>query len=162
MTNVSLRPVCDTDLDIFFEQSLDPEANHMAAFVGEDPTDRGPFDRRWAKIRSQPTWLARTIVVTGDDGTEHIAGTICSFEMEGDAEVTYWLGREFWGKGIATRALELFLQEHTPRPIFGRAAKDNIASIRVLEKCGFTWLRDERGYAPARGKEIDEVVMVLP
>ena len=76
-------------------------------------------------------------------------------------EVTYWLGREFWGRGIATAALQAFLQVDSRRPLRGRAAADNVASIRVLEKCGFVRIGTDRGYANARRAEIDEVVMEL-
>jgi RimJ/RimL family protein N-acetyltransferase len=75
--------------------------------------------------------------------------------------VSYWLGKEYWGKGIATEALGLFLGIIEERPLYARAAKDNAASIRVLEKCGFVISGCERGFANARGEEIDEVVLVL-
>ena len=79
----------------------------------------------------------------------------------GQLEVTYWIGREFWGKGIATKALAVFLSSVKPRPLYARTAKDNIASLRVLEKCGFTIAGYERGFANARGEEVDEVVLEL-
>jgi RimJ/RimL family protein N-acetyltransferase len=47
------------------------------------------------------------------------------------------------------------------RPLYARAAADNAGSVRVLEKCGFVLTGHERGFANARGEEIDEVVLTL-
>src|SRR5262249_42960003 len=92
-----------------------------------------------------------------------VAGSIGAFvaPWSGKLEVTYWIGREFWGKGIATKALAVFLSGVKIRPLYARAAKDNIASLRVLEKCGFTIAGYERGFANARGEEGEEVVLGL-
>ncbi len=154
--SVTLREVVETDLPIFFEQQLDPEANHMAAFTGKDPADRAAFDARWEKMFSDETITMLTVESEGQ-----VAGVIGSYVMFGDLEVTYWLGKAFWGKGIATAALARFLEMQKTRPIHARAAKDNLASIRVLEKCGFVLTGEEVGFANARGEEIDEVVMKL-
>jgi RimJ/RimL family protein N-acetyltransferase len=90
-----------------------------------------------------------------------LAGHVSSFEMFGEREVTYWIGREFWGKGVATMALRALLNIDTTRPIFGRAAKDNRGSIRVLEKCGFVLIGEEQSLANARKAEITEVILRL-
>jgi RimJ/RimL family protein N-acetyltransferase len=90
--------------------------------------------------------------------TRMIAGHIASFVMGGELEVTYWVDRALWGKGVATAALARLLDIVAERPIHGRAAKDNLGSVRVLEKCGFERVGEERGFANARGEEIDEVV----
>ncbi len=79
----------------------------------------------------------------------------------GKPEVTYWLGKEFWGQGIATRALAAFLGQMTERPVYARAAKDNAGSLRVLEKCGFTITGEGKGFANARGMEIEEYILTL-
>ncbi|HYE63186.1 MAG TPA: GNAT family N-acetyltransferase [Phycisphaerales bacterium] len=152
---LTLREVRDSDLDIFFLHQQDRDACYQAAFVGENPSDRTAFNEHWARIRSKPTITIRTIEVAGE-----VAGYVASFMRGDEREVTYWLGREHWGKGHATGALREFLKSE-PRPIHARAAKDNTPSIRVLEKCGFRLLREERGYANARQCEIAEVVMVL-
>jgi len=131
MTNdVRLRAVEDGDLPIFFAQQLDPEATRMAAF----PTrDHDAFMAHWAKIRTGPTGnVIRTIVFRGQ-----VAGNIGSWEQEGERNVGYWLGRDFWGKGIASAALYLFLGELEMRPLHAHVVKHNAASIRVLQKCGF-------------------------
>lgn len=153
-----LRDVTPDDLGIFFEQQRDPEANRMAAFTLADPEDRAAFDEHWARIRADPSVTMKTILL-GD----RIVGSIGSWVDPGlgTREVTYWIAREDWGRGIATRALRAFLEVEPARPLFGRAALDNRASLRVLEKCGFVERGRARGYANARGAEIDEVVMVL-
>ncbi|MGF7232446.1 GNAT family N-acetyltransferase [Arachidicoccus sp.] len=81
--------------------------------------------------------------------------------MEGDTEITYWIDRRFWGKGITTTALKEFLAIEKTRPIFGRVAYDNFGSQRVLEKCGFVRIGTDKGFANARQKEIEESIYKL-
>jgi RimJ/RimL family protein N-acetyltransferase len=154
--DIVLRDVTDDDLPIFFEQQLDPDAIYMAAFTSKDPTDRDAFMAHWARIRADEAIINRTILC--DD---QVAGSVASFEDFGQLEVTYWLGREFWGKGIATRALAALLEYQTTRPIYARAAKDNAASLRVLQKCGFVITGEDKGYANARGEVIEEYLLTL-
>jgi len=157
MTNLILKVVLDSDLPVFFEQQLDPEANRMAAFTSKDPSNREAFDAHWGKIRAAPTVIIRTIEADGQ-----VAGSVLSYQEGPFPEVSYWLGKEFWGKGIATQALKEFLaQVDTRRPMQARVAKDNRASRRLLEKCGFLIVGEARGFANARGEEIDELVMEL-
>ncbi len=151
--NIVLRAVVDSDLPIFFTQQLDPEANHMAGFTAKDPTDRAAFDALWARVRADAGITLRTINFRGQ-----VAGYILCHGWFGEPEMSYWLGREFWGQGIATAALAAFLAEVPVRPLYARAAADNAASIRVLEKGGFTRVGQDRGFANARGTEIDEVI----
>jgi RimJ/RimL family protein N-acetyltransferase len=148
--------VTDDDLPIFFDQQLDATANRMAAFTGGDPADRVAFDEHWTKIRGDDTITMRTIVFGGN-----VAGHIASFERCGEPEVTYWIGREYWGRGVATRALAAFLGLVKTRPLYARAAKDNVASLRVLEKCGFAITGDDKGFANARGEETEEFILTL-
>lgn len=153
---VRLRDVTDADLDVFFENMSDPVARRMAAFTSKDLPVREAFDARWRRMLADASIVARTIEVEG-----RVAGSVLSFEQSGEREVTYWIAREHWGRGVATAALAQFIRECTTRPLFGRAARDNAASIRVLEKCGFVLDREARGFADARGEEIDEVVLML-
>jgi RimJ/RimL family protein N-acetyltransferase len=146
----------ESDLDVFFEYQLDPVACHMVAFTVEDPADRAAFDARWARILADDSVTKKTVLVDGQ-----VAGQVTGFEQFGRPSVGYWLGREFWGRGIATRALAQFLSLVETRPLYARAAKDNLGSIRVLEKCGFTHFGEDKGYAHARGAEIDEVILIL-
>ena len=154
---VVLRDVEDRDLDVLFEHATDREAIWMAAFTSADPDDRDAFDARWARLRRDRSTMNK-IVETEDRAVGHIA----SFELDGQREVTYWIGREDWGRGIATFALQEFLRRFEPtRPLYARAASDNVASIRVLEKCGFTRVGDGRAFAHGREEETDEVMLRL-
>ncbi|MEU3935282.1 GNAT family N-acetyltransferase [Streptomyces sp. NPDC029044] len=154
--NVELRQVHDSDLPVFFRQMNDPESLSMAAFTPEDPSDRAAFDTRWSRQRSSPDVVARTILADGD-----VVGSAAVYGVPGEREVTYWIDRAYWGKGIATQALLALLAEVPERPLYARAAADNAGSLRVLEKCGFRVVAEARGYAPARGAEIDETVLLL-
>jgi RimJ/RimL family protein N-acetyltransferase len=158
MTNeLYLRDVVQDDLPIFFENQLDQEANYMAAFTAKDPTNQEAFTAHWHKILANEINIIKTIIFN-----EQAAGSVSSYEDEGRPEVTYWLGKEYWGKGIATRALKEFLASHnTVRPIYARVAKDNLGSRRVLEKCGFTVVGESKGFANARGQEIKELLLEL-
>jgi RimJ/RimL family protein N-acetyltransferase len=152
---VALREVHDSDLPVFFRQMNDPAALRMAAFTAEDPADRDRFDAHWARIRSSSDVL-RTVLVDGD-----VVGSAAVYGEPGEREVTYWIDRTHWGRGIATAALRALLAAVPERPLYARAAADNTASRRVLEKCGFRVTAQARGYANARGAEMDEVVLTL-
>ncbi|GER91247.1 hypothetical protein KDW_54090 [Dictyobacter vulcani] len=93
-----------------------------------------------------------------------VAGYVSSYQDKepGKPEVTYWIGKSYWGKGVATRGLTAFLLHYTVRPIYARAAKDNIASLRVLEKCGFIRVGENRDFASGRGQETEELILQLP
>jgi RimJ/RimL family protein N-acetyltransferase len=152
-----LREVRDEDLAVLFEQWADPVAASMAAFTSPDHMDREAFGRRWSRLRDDETVINRAIVL--DDG--EVAGTIGSWGDPGKREVTYWIGRSYWGQGVATSALEVFLAVDPSRPLHARVASDNVASLRVLEKCGFQVIATERGFAGARSAEIEELVLRL-
>jgi RimJ/RimL family protein N-acetyltransferase len=154
--DIVLRDVIEDDLDVFFVHLSDPLASHMAAFTAKDPTDRKAFDEKWKKIRSSKDTVIKTILFE-----EKIAGHIAKFLMFGKPEITYWIGNEFWGKGIASHACMNFLKVIEQRPLYARAAKDNIGSIRVLEKCGFVKTGTEKAFANARNQEIEEVIFKL-
>ena len=125
-----LRDVVESDLDAFFEHQREPEANEMAVFPARD---RETFYAHWRRILADDSLIQRTIV----DGDE-VAGNIGCWPQDGRRLVGYWVGREFWGKGLATRALqELAAEVVTDRPLHAWVAATNTGSIRVLEKCGF-------------------------
>jgi RimJ/RimL family protein N-acetyltransferase len=153
---ILLRDVIASDLPIFFEQQRDPVANQLAAFPARE---REAFMAHWAKILADKSNILKTILVDGQ-----VAGNIVSWEQpdEGNKrEVGYWLGREFWGKGIATRALTLFLERVTARPLYAHVVRHNLASIRVLEKCGFTIAGEDQGLSSTGGEEVEEVILIL-
>jgi RimJ/RimL family protein N-acetyltransferase len=153
---IHLRPVMPGDLPIFFEHQQDAAANHMAAFTYADSGNHDAFLARWSRMNANETIVNRAIVQAN-----RVVGVIGSYLDGTDRHVTYWLGREHWGQGIATAALAALVEELGVRPLHARAAADNLGSIRVLEKCGFVRIGAERGFAAARAGEIDEVVMRL-
>jgi RimJ/RimL family protein N-acetyltransferase len=156
-SDLVLRDVVKDDLPIFFEQQSDPEANYMAAFTAKDPTNRQAFAAHWNKILADATVIIKAIVCDGQ-----VVGSVLSYEEAGKPEVSYWIGKEYWGKGLATRALSDFLAHgNKARPIYARVAKDNLGSRRVLEKCGFTIIGEAKGFANARGEEIEELILEL-
>jgi RimJ/RimL family protein N-acetyltransferase len=160
MTNdklsIKLRRTEVTDLDKFFQFQLDKEAIFLAAFTPKDPTDKSAYLIKHTKLLSDPTINNQTIIVDNI-----IAGSIAKFVMEGDAEITYWIDRNFWGQGIATKALKEFLSIEATRPIFGRVAFDNFGSQKVLEKCDFVKIGTDKGFANARQTEIEEFIYKL-
>jgi RimJ/RimL family protein N-acetyltransferase len=152
---IVLREVHDSDLPVFFRQMNDPEALHMAAFTPKDPADRDAFDAHWKRIRASAD-VQRTILADGD-----VVGSAAVYGEPGEREVTYWIDRAYWGRGIATAALRELVAQVPERPLYARAAADNTGSLRVLEKCGFRVTARASGYAQARGAEIDEFVLSL-
>jgi RimJ/RimL family protein N-acetyltransferase len=154
--NVSLRPVEDRDLDTIFRQVTDPESVRMAAFTAEDQTDRRAFLNRTSRLRADTSVSHRVIDVDGA-----VAGTIGFFRIDDQPEVTYWVDRAQWGKGIASAALQILLAEIAERPVYARAASDNVGSLRVLEKAGFRRVGVNRGFARGRGEEIEETILRL-
>jgi len=132
MNQIKLRRVVESDLPIFFLDQADQETARIADFPSRE---EAAFFAHWHKIMVDPANILRTVLWEGQ-----VAGNMVSFLMEGKREVGYWLGREYWGKGIASAALKLFLQEVAERPLYGVTAKSNPGSARVLEKCGFELL----------------------
>lgn len=145
-----LRNVTDEDLPIFFEHQRDPEALRMAAFPSRE---RDAFMTHWRTNVLRPENVNRTIVVDGV-----VVGNIGSWEQDGKRLIGYWVGREHWGKGIATRALAEFLTLMPIRPLHAWVALHNVASIRVLEKCGFHTVSEETQHYP---DGVSEVLMRL-
>ena len=150
---VHLRSVEDRDLDVFFDHQADPQAVDMAAFPARD---KDQFAAHWAKLRADDALVVRTIVADGV-----VAGNLGSWQENGQQLLGYWLGRECWGRGVATQALALFVDEVSIRPLYAHVAVHNVGSIRVLEKCGFRRDRVEEAKAPAVDDGIKEFIFVL-
>ncbi len=149
---ISLRDVQESDLPVFFEQQLDAEATRMAAFPSRG---REAFMVHWAKIMANETTTLRTIVFHGE-----VAGNVVSWEQSGEWDVGYWLGKEYWGRGIASAALSQFLQHVKARPLHAHVAKHNLASIRVLQKCGFA-MSGKAKFSEADGGQGEEFILTL-
>jgi RimJ/RimL family protein N-acetyltransferase len=156
VTEVALRPLEDSDLDALFELMRDPESVRMAAFTAADPDDREAFDAHRARIAASPDVTERAITAEGV-----FVGTIACFVTDGETEVTYWIDRAHWGRGIAGRALRLLLALVPVRPLFARVVSDNAGSLRVLQRAGFVITGTEVSFANARNAEIEETVLRL-
>jgi RimJ/RimL family protein N-acetyltransferase len=153
---VNLRPTEIEDLDTLFEFQTDKEGGYLAAFMPKDPTNKSAYISKYTKLLSDPTVNNQTILIDNI-----IVGSIAKFVMEGNTEITYWIDKKYWGQGIGTIALKNLLDIETTRPIFGRVAFDNFGSQKVLEKCGFVKIGTDKGFANARGTEIEEYIYEL-
>ncbi|MCA1812487.1 MAG: GNAT family N-acetyltransferase [Halobacteriales archaeon] len=153
---VELRPLAETDLPALFEQQRDPVAMRMAAFVPPERATWPAFEDHWRRVLDEPAVTARAILLDG-----RLVGVVASFLQDGKPQVTYWLDRAHWGRGLATEALRRFLRELPQRPLFASAAADNAGSLRVLEQCGFRRVGSARAFAAARGHDVDEVLLEL-
>jgi RimJ/RimL family protein N-acetyltransferase len=147
-----LRDVVDDDIAIFFEQQNDPQAIEMAAFP---PREWQPFRAHWERIREDDSVVTKTIVSGGQ-----VAGNVLSFTRGDRRFVGYWLGREFWGRGLATQALAELVEE-LERPLYAEVSTTNVGSIRVLEKCGFTVIGTAVEHHEALGGDVDLYVLEL-
>ncbi|MET0813031.1 MAG: GNAT family N-acetyltransferase [Microbacterium sp.] len=156
MGHIELRDIDDDDLDAVFEMMRDAEAIALASFTPDDPDDRAAFDAWAARNRAADDVLY--LIVTENGG---FAGSIAAFTLDGDREVTYWLARHAWGRGIATEALRLLISREPERPLFARVAAHNAGSIAVLEKNGFTEVSRDVAFAPGLGQDTEEIVYVL-
>lgn len=152
---VALRPVVTDDLQIFFRHQLDPEGTKLAAFPARE---RDAFFTHWTtKILGNPAAGCHTILADA-----HVAGYIGAWTdpASNDRLICYWIGREFWGRGIASAALSHLIRLESTRPLGAYVAKHNLGSIRVLEKAGFA--RASEGEASSlSGDGVEELKYIL-
>jgi RimJ/RimL family protein N-acetyltransferase len=156
LSNIQLRQTEISDLDFLFQFQLDKEGAYLAAFMPKDHADKSAYLEKHTTLLNDPTVNNQTILIDNI-----IVGSIAKFVMEGDAEITYWIDRDFWGRGIATKVLRDFIEIETARPLFGRVAFDNSSSQKVLVKCGFVKIGTDKGFANARQTEIEEYIYKL-
>jgi RimJ/RimL family protein N-acetyltransferase len=150
-----LREVLPDDLPLFFRRRPDPVDGDMAARADLWPADHDALAAHWQRIQADPSIVIKTIVFRGQ-----VAGSIMSYEELGRTEVSYWLGEEHRGNGVATQALSDFVTYVNPcRPLYARVACDNTSSLRVLQKCGF--VVNGRDWVDASDDGIDELLLVL-
>jgi RimJ/RimL family protein N-acetyltransferase len=152
-SDIRLRDVDEADFEFFFEHQRDPVANEMADFPARE---RDMFMARWAEILRDETVTARTVLLH-----DRVAGHVESFDRSGIREVGYWLGRAYWGRGVGTMALTEFLGHEKKRPLYARVAVHNLASIRVLQKCGFTVSTEGDGLQVEPIDDVEEVILKL-
>jgi RimJ/RimL family protein N-acetyltransferase len=152
-SDVVLRDVTEADLPIFFEQQLDREAVLMAAFPS----------------RVQESFIAHRQRVLADTSVDkqkilyngQVAGNIVCYGSKDEREVGYWLGKAFWGKGIASKALAAFLQQVKTRPLYAHVAKHNVGSTRVLQKCGFVISGEDKVFSEPHHADVEEYILRL-
>lgn len=154
--NITLTKTEKEDLNAFFQFQLDEEANYLAAFTAKDPTDKAAYIEKYSKFLDNPTINSQTIRLNNT-----IVGSISKFLIDDEAEITYWIDKQFWRQGIGATALQLFLKTEQTRPICARVAFDNYGSQKVLEKCGFKKTGKDKGFANARQTEIEEYIYKL-
>jgi len=154
--NIILKKTTKSDLSILFEFQTHPKGIEMAAFTAEDPNDKAAYLKKWSAIVMNPEIKMNTIFLD-----TVIVGSVVHFEMMNETNVSYWIDSKYWAKGIATKALQLFINEVPKRPLIGCVAFDNIGSQKVLEKCGFVKVASEISYANARKMEIEEFIYEL-
>ncbi len=150
---VRLRNVERDDLPRMYRMQLDPESNRMAVTI---PRSAEAFDVHWADALRDPSITAKAILLG-----EVLVGYVCCFRRDGRPNVGYWVSREYWGKGIATRALRPLLLEVATRPLYALVATSNGASLRMVQKCGFVVERVRVSPASDRYPECEEAVLVL-
>lgn len=127
---VVLRDVERADLEVFLEHEHDPEAIRRSRFA---PRYRDAFMTHWeTKILGDPTVFVQTVLVSGAP-----AGNVVAWWQDERRFVGYWFGRPYWGRGIGTTALRLFLAAEKHRPLYADPYVENTGSVRLLEKCGF-------------------------
>jgi len=147
-----LRDVAESDLDAFYEHQREPEATAMALFPERD---REAFYAHWRRLLADDSSIKKTIVHDG-----RVAGNIGCWEQDGRRFVGYWVGKEFWGRGLGTRALAEFVED-LPRPLHAWVAGSNVGSIRVLEKCGFVEVERRSEHDEHAGRVIEEILYRL-
>ncbi|GAA5529176.1 GNAT family N-acetyltransferase [Herpetosiphon gulosus] len=156
MPELYLRPIEEADLASFFEQQQDPVAIHMAAFTSADPSDYAAFQAHWHNIMADDRIIKRSII-----WDQNLIGHIAQFKQFGEPELTYWLDRAYWGRGLASQAVQLLLNEIPTRPLFARVVQDNHGSLRVLTKAGFQIIGQDTGFAHGRDSDVAEYVLRL-
>ncbi|WP_369174201.1 GNAT family N-acetyltransferase [Streptomyces sp. R28] len=155
--DISLRPLTEDDITVLFEIQLDEDAQRLAAFTdAETARDANAFERKYRKILADDAIVNRIVEVRGE-----VVGSVATFPMEGDTELTYWIRKDWWGKGVATAAVAALLDEVKHRPIHARVVEDNTGSVRVLERNGFVRVGSEDSFAPGRRATVTELIFML-
>ncbi|MGW3116644.1 GNAT family N-acetyltransferase [Streptomyces sp. NPDC001107] len=155
--DISLRPLTEDDIPALFEIQLDEEAQHLAAFTdAKTARDAEAFEQKYRKILADDAIVNRVIEIHGE-----VVGSVATFPIEGDTELTYWIRKDWWGRGLATAAVAALLGEVTERPIHARVVADNPGSVRVLERNGFVRVGSEDSFAPGRQATVTELIFKL-
>ena len=154
--SIRLRDVQFEDIGLFFRFQCDPEAGYMAAFGARKPADQERHYAQWERICADPSLIKQMICYN-----DIVVGNMLCYEEEGRQEVGYWIDRAYWGLGIASSALRLFLKQFPHRPLYARCVVDNLGSQRVLEKNGFLLSAQETGFSEVRNADVQENIYIL-
>ncbi len=155
--DIKLIKTTEEDLQSLFIFQTDEVSNQLAAFTPENPHDKEAYLKKWTGIVNNPGIDMQSIWLG-----EELVGSVIHFTIEEETNVSYWMNREHWGKGIASRALKAFIAQSDKELLHARVAFDNTRSQKVLENCGFQRIGKERGYANARQAEIEEFIYRFP
>lgn len=154
--NMLLQKTTVEDLETLFIFQADEESNRVAAFNSADPKDKKAYLDKWTGIVANPKVNMQTIFI--DDV---LVGSVIHFDLGDETNVSYWIDRKHWGKGIASKALQQFIATTDKQTLYGMVAFDNIGSQKVLERNGFVRIGAKKGFANGRGEEIQEFVYRL-
>ncbi|MFE2810961.1 GNAT family N-acetyltransferase [Streptomyces nigra] len=155
--DISLRPLTEDDIPVLFEIQLDEDAQWLAAFTDAGAArDAAAFEQKYRKILADEEIVNRVVEVGGE-----VVGSVATFPMEGDIELTYWIRKDWWGRGVATAAVAGLLEEVKHRPLHARVVEDNTGSVRVLERNGFVRVGSEDSFAPGRQATVTELIFML-
>lgn len=160
---LQLRPWRMGDLNLLVEYANNP---HVTAFLRDafpHPYTRGDgiaFIELAAREQPPQIFAIEYLGIA--------CGSVGVFPLDdvyqGTAEIGYWLGEPFWGKGLTTEAVQAVVaygfQTWDLRRIFARVFSENKASHRLLEKAGFTLECVHRQALIKTGKVMDEWVYV--
>lgn len=153
---VRIRDVETNDLDVLFRMQGDSDSRWMAAFGTKDFNDKEAFLIRMSKIAADANSIFRVL-----EHAEEVIGFIGKW-VDGDRpELMYWVDRKFWGKGIASSAVEEFLLQYSQRPLYAHIVSDNLASQAILIKNGFTKYEEVTAFSDIRNVDVVEIGFVL-
>jgi RimJ/RimL family protein N-acetyltransferase len=136
---------------MFYLHQADRVATELAGVPSRSEEE---FRKHWNTITSGDE-VVREAILFG----EEVVGFAVSFDRDEERQVGYWIGRDYWGRRIASAALPLFLEFESRRSLRAHVAQHNPASIRVLEKAGFS--RVDARVANVRGVSAAEYVYEL-
>jgi len=142
-----LRPFTDSDVDALY--AIQGDRDHMRhTFWAESRDACGAWLRQYESLREVDGFAPWTVVRRDDGRIIGWGGLNIDPHAPGwGVEVSYFIGRAYGGCGFATELVRAFLRhgfaELALREIGAFAKPQNHASIRVLDKCGFKFLRYE-------------------
>ncbi|GGB53870.1 GNAT family N-acetyltransferase [Shewanella inventionis] len=136
--DIYLKDVCEHDLERLFAFQYDPIANKMADVPSRE---REAFYQHWQQnIFANKHSLAKGIWQNNLLVGHLVSWVNADLTTPNEPEIRligYWIGREYWGKGIATQALALFLKQSITGPVFAYIDGQNQGSLRVAQANGF-------------------------